>query len=709
VNGDGGMEVPDLRRAPAERAAAAVLPASGLVWTAAEIMHLAGFPGTLHTGLIAGGAWLLAWGAAGRTDRVPPSLPAWTAVTGGWLTAAAALGPLHWWPAPGLTIAWAAIAITASKAARRHDSVTAAREWREARADWLGRSRAWGLGGSHLLEFERTRLGELYTVSTKGTGRRASHFVGHALEEVIAEAEDLAVNRVRVMGHGLAGRIRISVRRADPWAGALLHPLACDEPEVELPAARTIRQPVPVGQDPETGEVLRVLLWDVAGAKNVGITGMAGAGKGVLLDDISEGVTGAPDALQVRINLSDKGYAEIDSWGPSCHLTAFGPDQAARAVAVLEVVAGIIGWRARNYKRGQYKPTPGDPLIVVIRDESDADAAVVKAGFDTIATKGREYGVAYVHAGQRNTPDYGSAKQRSQDAVRCVGAVNRAGEARHAAGNAASSMPDMASYGEGQPGVWSIAVNGAGQRTGRTWVFSDDPAEHGAEVEAIAQERAFGQPELPAACREYLGEQYEQLLRTEVFARWARARGYGDPETDDEMGEACDPAAAVPPLPGPGDGTEAAAPAAGRTVLTEEDSLRRWEMDMNDRERDMLDGLAAKLGGARRMITETMARPAPPEASPEALAAHVAERWWQIGEAAEVPADARPRLAEMLGGGTTISTVAKEFAVTKWTARQWLQRLRNERVAYVDGTRATARWRLAPPPGTGDAPSPPGG
>jgi hypothetical protein len=694
---------PKLGKAPAERLAAAVLPAAGAAWTAGWAMHALGCPPPLDLGTASALLSALSWGAAGR-GWAPARLPAWLAVSGGWLTAADAIGPLRWWPAPVLSIAWAGIAIAASRAARGHDAVVAAREWREARADWLRRSHEWRLGGSHLLEFQRTRLGELYTVSTKGTGRRASHFVGRALEEVIAEAENLPLSRVRVMGHRLAGRIRISVRRVDPWADPLLHPLVCEEQEVELPAARTIRAPALVGQDPETGDVLEIPLWDVVGAKNVSVTGITRAGKGVLLDNLSEWATAAPDAMQVRINLSDKGYAEIDSWGPSCHLTAFGPDQKSRAAAVLKIVAGVIAWRARAYKRGQYEPSPADPLIVVIVDESDEAAAVpdVRKGLDLVATKGGEYGVAYAHAGQRNTHDYNSAKQRSQDTVRCTGAVNSQNEARHAAGNMAQSMPDMASYGEGRPGVWSIARNGAGQRTGRTWVFAETPAEHGAEVERIAAERAFSQPELPAACREFLGETYEALLSTEVFARWARARGYADPDPETD-GEAGGPAPALP-SPGPGDGAQAAVPVAKGTVLTDEDPLRRWEMDMDDRERGRLDALAAKLGGVRQVIMETAAIPAPPEVPAGDLAALVAERWRRVGEAAEIPEGARRRLLEMLAEGTTGPRVAEALGVSKWTARTWLESLRNEGAVYLDGVKKAARWRLAPPLPDGDAP-----
>src|SRR5579863_1694378 len=162
--GDGG-DLPDLRRESPERLAAAVLPGAAALWGAAEVMHLAGVHCTLPLGGATALAVALAWGAAGRHEDIPDSLPWWAAVTGGWLTAAEALGPLAYWPAVPLTLAWAVAALAASRRAHRHEPVVAARERREARADWLGRSRDWGLGGSHLLDFKRTRLGELYTVN----------------------------------------------------------------------------------------------------------------------------------------------------------------------------------------------------------------------------------------------------------------------------------------------------------------------------------------------------------------------------------------------------------------------------------------------------------------------------------------------------------------------------------------------------------------
>jgi hypothetical protein len=292
--------------------------------------------------------------------------------------------------------------------------------------------------------------------------------------------------------------------------------------------------------------------------------------------------------------------------------------------------------------------------------------------------------------------------------------VRNATEDRHAG---TGTGPSMATYGESKPGVWKIERLGGGMRVGRTWVFSADPARHGAEVEAIAQERAFSQPELSAACREYLGPEYEELLRTEVFTRWARANGHAEPEAEPDgviIGDDDSQAAATPPPPGLT--TSAALTYMDRmhecdgTVLAEEDPLRRWESQMGEKERAKLNSIAAKLDGARRVIEETMARPAPPQVAPEVLAARVAEDWHTVGVEAVIPEGARPRLTEMLGappsaadalGGTTIRLVAEEFGVSRWTARQWLEKLRVEGVAYVSGRRATARWKLfaATPPG----------
>jgi hypothetical protein len=700
---DIGFDVPQLGREPAERLASAVVPASLVTWTAAEILHWAAVPGAVDAGLAAAGAALLAWVAAAY-GKVPGAVPAWTAVSGGWLAAAWSLGPLHWWPAPALSIIWAAGTWKAARDARRHEAVTSAREWREAREDWLVRCRAWGLGGSHLLAFERTRLGELYTVSTKGTRRKRSQILASGLAETIAEAEDLDENRVQLVKHGPAGRIRIEVRRADPWAGVLLHPLAVDDHEIRVPERRSILTPAVVGQDPATGEPLTIPLCDENGAKRVSITANSGGGKGVLEDNLLEHVTACDDALAVHLNLSVKGREDEEVWGPACWLTAYGPDQKARAAAVLKVISDVIEWRTVNFRRGRYAPSPEHPAIIIFNDESDSALGALREDINTIVTKGRSHGVGWARLGQRNTREYTDPKARSQDNVRCTGLVQNSNEARHAGSGAG---PDMSTYGEGKPGAWKVELLGGPMSLGRTWMFGRTEAAHVAFAEDLARERAFTQPDISGECREYLGSRYEALRATEVFERWAR-REHGD-EFPPPGGSEEPPAPAPAAAPGePGAGT---APAAGavRTAVAEEDPFDRW-LEMNvDEDPDTAVRLASvreKLGAARQALEQAAAPQQAPAVPLEAREAQAAEAWRKVGEQASIPAGVLPRLLEMLAEGTTIRAVAEAFpgetGGKRWPARQWLEKLRGEGAAVVDGDRSNARWRLAAPPPPGD-------
>jgi hypothetical protein len=559
----------------------------------------------------------------------------------------------------------------------------------------------WELGGSHLIGFEQTDIGELYTVNVKGTGKKRSEILSSKIAEHIAQFEDLDENRVELSRFGPAGRIRIAIRRRDPWEHPYLHPLVCDGHEISLPEARSILDEAMVGQERESGDPLAIPLCDDNGAKRVSITGISGAGKGVLMDSLAEHVTACDDALMVHLNLSVKGYEDEESWGPACWLTAYGPEQKSRAAAILKIIGEVIEWRTRNFKRGQYAPSPEHPAIIVFSDESDsaAEVAAVRAGFSMIATKGRSAGVGYVRLGQRNTRDYTDPKARSQDNVFCTGMVRNANEDRHAG---TGTGPSMATYGEGKPGVWKIERLGGGQQVGRTWVFHPKAAGHGAEVERIAQERAYDQPELSGACREYLGSAYEALRATEVFERWARSQEPGtDPDGDD---------APAPEAPAPAASQETAAaaaaqPAPGRTAVAEHDLEELFKMDVDPGTRAQIDRIHEKLGNARRILEEAAAVPRPAAGDPEALAAQAAERWRQVDAQAEVPADVRPRLLAMLeGGGTTSTAAAAEFGVGRWKALTWLRVLRGEGLARTEGEKRGTRWVLATPPGDGDGP-----
>ena len=691
-----------LRREPAERAVRAVLPACAGVWTAAEIMHVTGIP-WLDITLGTTAAAALGYGkvrhraegrsaeARGKARTYARHVAAGITVTGGWLAAAARLGPLAG-PYCALTLTWAGASLGGWFWLRRHEVVVSAREWRHARAGWLADSHRWGLGGSHLLHHERTRLGERMIANVRGTGKRASQFAHGDVAERIAEERNLPLSRVQVKPHRLAGRIEISIRELDPWADPVLHPVLAENPEITLAVPCTVRKPVEVGQDPETGRVLLLPLWDERGGKNISIVGQKGAGKTVLLNNISERVTAASDALMIRVNLSIKGLAEARRWGPACHLTAFGRQQQSRGLRVLRTVNKIIEWRSQQqYETDVFVPSPGDPEIVLIMDEIDSAAQVpaIRQQLEDIASKGREYGVTLVRAGQRGTAEWtGGGNVRANDDVFCIGMVNRRGEAMHAAGDLGLSMPDMATYGEGHGGVWVIAETGGEQDVGRTFMFKDPP-----DIARLVEARAHHQPDLKPELKAFLGDSYENLLSTDVYARWAH-------EQDGHAPVIAAPRPDLAPEVTPG-ATEPEPGAVATVTGSLDDYDREAEDFLDDDMRARLAAMGERNDQTRRTIAETAAMPQP-DISHEDQVAHAAARWRQLGEATDIPDDAREALLRLLGAGTTIAEVARTLGVTKWTARTYLERLRTEGLVRMEGERRTARWLLADP-GDGDA------
>jgi hypothetical protein len=72
----------------------------------------------------------------------------------------------------------------------------------------------------------------------------------------------------------------------------------------------------------------------------------------------------------------------------------------------------------------------------------------------------------------------------------------------------------------------------------------------------------------------------------------------------------------------------------------------------------------------------------------------------------EIPADALGVMASLLVTGTTIREVSGALGVTRWTARRWLERLRDAGSVRVAGETKAARWvQIAPLAGSdgGDA------
>lgn len=699
-----------LARIPAERAAAAVPWAGGAVWTAAEIMHWAAWPGmTFEAAAGAVAAFGIAFGISAHKGW-GWRLPLVTAAFAAWLAIACARGPLDGFHAPPLTIVLAVLTAAMWKTALSHPSIREALAWRARRAEWLAVRHEWHLPGSHLLEHTQTWLGERFRIDVSESGRLASAIARSDLPERIATRRKLPRSRVRVSETGTAGEVVIDIRERDPWAKPIAHPLLDPEPprpgtpetaaaaieSIRSGAPRTVLDPVPVGQDPATGALITVPLWDEDGGKNVTVVGIKGSGKTTLLHCLSEGVTAAADALMVRVNLSFKGHAEAERWGPASHLTALAPHQQSRAVLVLRAVLRVLEWRALKYATSQYVPGGGDPLMVVFVDESDAAMSVPGARrlLDEIATKGREYGASLVKAGTRGTVDYSSGKQRSQDDVFVLGKVNRATEAMHAAGDLGLRLPDMATYGEGKPGVWVVARLGSpGWQAGRAWNLSDPT-----DIAGIARERAHSQPVLPAECREFLGDEYAALLGSDVYARWARE---SSPATGDE-----------PSLPRPRmtpldpDGGEAASPVA----VIDDNPTVRLDWDMDDDMKKRFAGLDEKIRRLKQDHAETAAMDTGPDVPQEKLREASEERRRAFAEDTVIPPAVRARLLDLLSGDGMSGRKITEILAAEnprnppkraWVMG-WVNRLQWEGTAYAAGKGPAIRWRLTAERGDGE-------
>jgi hypothetical protein len=668
------------KKAPAERL---TLPACGMTWACAEIMHMTGASApdvALGTLAVAGFAGLRVSHLGNDRQKARKHARHVTAgitTVGSWLAVATAAGPLGM-PGHALTWTWAAGSLTGYWWLRRHEVVVAARDWRNAKTDWLASCHRWGLRGSHLLHHEQTRLGELMIADVTGTGKRASQIAHGDLAERIAEERGLPVSRVQVKTHRIAGRVEISIRERNPWAHPITHPVLCEEPEIDLSGPCTVRQPLIVGQDPETGRPLTLALWDEDGGKRVMVTAITRGGKTVLLNCVRERVTAAPDGLLININLSKA--LEDKEWAPACHLTAITKGQAGRALKILRLLCAIIEWRSQQPRDDAvFQPSPSDPLLVAIIDEIDTLAAIPAARplLKYVYSKGGSEGVAAVSAGQRGLAEWvGGGDVRSQADVFAISQVSRRGEMMHAAGDLGMMMPDMASYGEGHKGVWFLAELGGAQQIGRTFKLKEP-----GDLRELAAERAALQPDLPAALRAFLGDSYEQLLSTDVFAQWARQQG------------------PAPVIAHPRPDSPAPMQTSPVAVLSEEDQLAELDSEAEDALDDDLRrkwrATGRKLEAAKDALAETMAMPMP-EVPREVQHARADAEWLALGARTPVTAEQREALTVLLKGGTTIPEVANALGVSKWSARCMIEHLRSEGLVRKEGDRRTSRWFLVP-------------
>jgi DNA-binding transcriptional ArsR family regulator len=261
----------------------------------------------------------------------------------------------------------------------------------------------------------------------------------------------------------------------------------------------------------------------------------------------------------------------------------------------------------------------------------------------------------------------GGSDVRSQLDVVCAGKVRRQSEIMHAVGEQGALVPDMTTYGEGHSGVWAIVEDSGDYEVGRSFNLCELP-----DLRRIAYERRDHDRHLAPALAERLGDLYTELRAMQVAEFHSGESGtepavmYGSP------GDALD---------------------------------RELEEALPDDLRDKARKIDATNEDTRRILAEGIDMPDIPA---DVRAQFNAARWKQVAAATDIPPDARERLLVLLAGeGTTAGKAADALGVKPWTMRKWLERLREDGLARVEGVKRGARWKLAEQPPdseAGDAP-----
>jgi hypothetical protein len=723
----GGSDDNTLTRRPPTstgREARRVWKAAAVAWTAAEIMHVTGLPGhdIVVATLVFESVTLLA-GSAGRKDKRTGErrnhmagarrLAVGGLITGAWVAWTAGQpggvlgGPFG---VPSLTMLWALTTAVAWWWVHHLPSAVYARQWQAEKTAWQHRAASWDMHGALLLNHWDTRVGEAWLFDVNGTGKKASYFrsrAGH-YAETIAGAEGLrpAQVQVTVPANSRAGRVQVTIQYRNPWKRPIKHPALVADHEIELPGLNeaTCHDPFPVGQAPETGRVLTLPVWTEDGARVAYLLGTRGAGKSTLMNCIYERGTACRDVLTIGINL-DKA-SELLDWAPACHLTAIGPDQWTRAVRILRLLQKIRWWRSqhRDTRRGNrdHRPTRKAPLILVIIDEIDAAAkfpAVAKL-LGQAYSKDRSEGIAWVTAGQRATADWmggpSGANIRPLVDTFAVSRITNPNESALLLGQN-SWMPDMTTYGGTAKGVWGFVPEmGAATTMGRTWKLRDTE-----DIDELVNARARHQPQLEPELRDFLGDELDQLLGEDVFARWAR--GQWDRFTPTTQPTPT-PSANADASPSPEwDGAAVATldrPAAG-TSFDELERMMREEVPGLD---EMVQGLGTKADEVRRVLDST---PDPatirPEVTEEQMRQARAVQWQQVADLHEIPQDRFVVIVNALvSGGKSARELAAILKINKAVTLAYMHKLRLADLVGTNGAGGAAQkwvWKAPVPPG----------
>ena len=529
--------------APAERLP---LPLALTVWPGAWVLHAARFPGHVVT-WIAVAAVAVTWltWRRHRKNSSHPRLAATeaamvTAAAGGWFAAAVTSGPLGW-PAHLLSWIYLAGAIGGYRWLRKHEAVRAARARRDADAEWTARKAEWhriahliGLGDFHLQSVTKTRLGEELLLTSAPGSELATRVAAASrpYAEKFAHLRGLPYGRVDIRLTEYPGQLVIEIREEDPSVdGPVIHPAIDPHSPYKdwFPERRSIRQPIPIGVIPETGEPMELVLFDDEGGKAVGVYSITGGGKTNVLDDIREWVTACDDAVLVQLNAAGSG--DERTWEPLAAVTAAGlqaddPGLRQRILGALQWARHLIGQRAETAAdtgESVFQPTRHHPAAVVMIDEVDETGNIEGASklLEFLASKQRKAAVCLILAGQRATAAWtGGAGVRINVSTMVIGVLARDSETRHAVG-AENDIPDISEYSAGEAGyfgIWSVRRKKYLQR-GRTFYIGKIGVQ---KEQIIARRDPAARPVLegagqitapaPAASREQAGSGLRERL-----------------------------------------------------------------------------------------------------------------------------------------------------------------------------------------------------
>jgi S-DNA-T family DNA segregation ATPase FtsK/SpoIIIE len=375
---------------------------------------------TLHRGHHAAWPWLALTTLAIITAlTIPP--PAWArkawvmldhpaerayaiavaATTGGWLTAATALGPATP-PMPAIAVALTIVCGIPWWANRRRRAKVRVDRMLDA---WPEIASATGLPGSQVISA---------LVDVWGWRARLRLARGQTINEVIAKIPALESGlgtfrgavRVYPTPDDLANRCELRVLDIDPHADAIPWP---------GPSTTTITEPIDLGPF-EDAAPCRVLFL----RRHVLFGGTTGSGKSGGLNVLMGNLAACRDVVIWAIDL--KNGMELGPWAPCIDRLATTSDEArallADAVKILEARAAFLAERGERV----WQPTPDMPALMIIIDEyaelsDDAPDAIKHA--DSIARRGRAVAVNLVPATQRPTQKaMGQGAVRSQMDVR---------------------------------------------------------------------------------------------------------------------------------------------------------------------------------------------------------------------------------------------------------------------------------------------------